>query len=202
LSLPCAPAATPTVVAASRRRARLHIVHARMSASRTSTCIHPQCTRVCANIRGHRRARTHVYTHTLCAHAHMHLHTHPRVRMRTHVCVCERERACSCVSRGERVGCGRHHRLYQHRARSRCGSSARKAPTLRPQDHTYRPAGRCLVTRAGEGGKATACAPSDTCIHTRVRACTHMLTRAVKKGGRATRASRRTCTRVLARDTG
>ena len=96
MSLPCAPAATPTVVAASRRRARLHIVHTRMSASRTSTCIHPQCTRVCANILGHRRARTHVYTHTLCAHAHMHLHTHPRVRMRAHVCVCERERVRVC----------------------------------------------------------------------------------------------------------
>ncbi len=58
-----------------------------------------------------------------------------------------------------------------------------KPPTHRPRDQTYSPAGRCLVTRAGEGGKATARDPSDACIHTRMRACTHMLTRAVKKGG-------------------
>ena len=178
MSLPCAPAATPTVVAASRRRARLHIVHARMSASRTSTCIHPQCTRVCANIRGHRRARTHVYTHTLCAHAHMHLHTHPRVRMRAHVCVRERESVFVCVT-GRACRLRPSSPLSASRAqqvREQCSQSpdtpasgphlspcwqvlghacrrGRESDSVRSLGHMYPHACACMYTHADEGGK-------------------------------------------------
>jgi hypothetical protein len=177
LSLPCAPAATPTVVAASRRRARLHIVHARMSASRTSTCIHPQCTRVCANIRAHRRARTHVYTHTLCTHAHASAHTPAcadactRVCVREGVFVCVTGRACRLRPPSSPLSASRAQQVREQCSQpsdtpasgphlSPCWQvlgharrRGRESDSVRSLGHMYPHACACMYTHADEGGK-------------------------------------------------